>query len=507
MQRKNGYTRNGYIEYYIWGLFLLFLFFLAYKFPVVGDDWYALRVHITSFQELIENGVRHWNNVNGRWLGHMAVILSMSSKILCAAARSIIIWLIMILGYKNSGFKCKEGCLIVFLYILAVPKEIFSETYSWAAGFFNYVPPVLLIFLYLYLIRNEFSQKSRRYSAFKIIAAFAIGICSQLFIENVTIYVVILAVVINGFYIKRFKKISLITLAHLIGSFIDTFLMFLSPVYQTVAEGTDTYRTTPQGLSGLLETVKGNWAEISRYTVRGNTLLIFTVAVVCAYLLYRTKIHDRKIQLMKTVNSCVITGATAYFFISIFLEWDEKIGQYNFFFALDIFMTLLYIAGVLSTIAFYVKDKGKRERALFYLVSAVVLVGPLTVVTPIGPRCFYSSYIFTIIAFLNLIVYIINQEGWKLEEVFVPLCGLTFCVSLFYIYIFSNISDVEQERNSYIIEQMKNGETTVIIPEFPYSDYLHEPHGTKIGLEYYYKEAGDIQFEYMPYDEWNEFVS
>ena len=104
-------------------------------------------------------------------------------------------------------------------------------------------------------------------------------------------------------------------------------------------------------------------------------------------------------------------------------------------------------------------------------------------------------------------MYIINQEGWKLEEVFVPLCGLTFCVSLFYIYIFSNISDVEQERNSYIIEQMKNGETTVIIPEFPYSDYLHEPHGTKIGLEYYYKEAGDIQFEYMPYDEWNEFVS
>lgn len=159
MQRKKGYVRNGHTDYYIWGLFLLFLFFLAYKFPVVGDDWYALRVHITSLQELIENGARHWNNVNGRWLGHMAVILSMSSRILCAAVRAVIIWLIMILGYKNSGFKCKEGCLIVFLYILAVPKEIFSETYSWAAGFFNYVPPVLLVFLYLYLISTEFSRK------------------------------------------------------------------------------------------------------------------------------------------------------------------------------------------------------------------------------------------------------------------------------------------------------------------------------------------------------------
>lgn len=495
------------IGYFIWAGILLVLLALAYQFPVVGDDWYTTRVHIGSLKELIENGAKHWNNVNGRWLGHIAVILSMSSKVLCSIIRAFIIWMIMLLAYKNSGLKCKVGYLLVFLCILAVPKEIFSETYSWAAGFFNYVPPVLLILLYLFLIRNEWKQNTGRFGIFKGICAFLIGMCSQLFVENITIYVLLLSIVVSAFYIKKYKKVSFIAFGHTLGAITGTFLMFLSPVYRTVAEGTDTYRTAPQGLGGLLQTVRGNWTEVSRYTVRGNILLLFIVAVVCAYLLYRGSEQSRKINVLRMIDSCILVGTTAYFLSSMFLGWDEKIEAYTAFFVLDVFILLLYVVSVFITILFFVKDREKKAGCLFYLVSAFIQVSPLLAVTPIGPRCFYGSYIFTVVGFLHIIAYMIEQEGWNIDRAFAPFCILAFCVSFYYLYIFSNISDVEQERNAYIIEQMKKGETFIALPEFPYNDYLHDEHTWKIGLNYYYKEEKDIQFEYIPYSEWKAMVS
>lgn len=491
----------------IWGGFLLVLFGLAYKFPIVGDDWYATRVHIKSLEELIENGANHWNNVNGRWLGHIAVIMSMQYKPVCAVVRAAIICLIMVFAYKNSGFKAKEGYLIIFLYILAIPKEIFSETYSWAAGFFNYVPPVLLILIYLYLIKNEFKQKAEKYLIFRVCFSFLIGMCSQLFVENITVYVVIFSVVVTISYFIRFKRISMTALAHTLGSIAGTFIMFLSPVYRTVAEGTDTYRTAPQGITGMIQTIRGNWSEISKYSVRGNVLLIFTVSAVCIYLLYRENAQVKRLVRLRTINSCVIAGATAYFLSSIFLKWDEKIELYTAFFCLDVFIILLFAISVLTTIIFFVQNEEKKRTCLFYLFSAFVLVGPLLIVTPIGPRCFYGSYIFTVIAFLNIMSYIIDREQWELKKVFPAFCVLSFCVTVYYMYIFSNISEVEKERDVYISEQMQKGASVIVLPEFPYSDYLHEPHGWKIGLKYYYEKMGDIEFDYVPYSDWKSITS
>ncbi len=484
-------------------LFLGALFMIAYYFPLVGDDFYGIDDYITSVRSFIEWAVWHWENTNGRILGNTTVLLVMHSRIGRAFVRAFIIWLIMILVYQNSRIISKAGYLLSYLYVLAIPTAIFSETYSWTFGFFNYVPPVMLVLFYLVMVQKEFSKRTAKWKGLKIVGTFLLGVCSQLFMENVTIYVLIMSIAINIFYIRKEKRVSAVALFHTLGAAAGTLLMFSSPVYRTVTAGTDTYREAPDGIAGLFQAARENWCEISKYTVRGNILLLIMVLLICFWLLYKNaREKDIRTRILRTINSCILTGTSAYFFFANILEWDEKIEAYTAFFLLDVLMFVLFIISVMMTVILCVKETEQRSRSLFFLISAFVLVGPLLFVTPVGPRCFYASYIFTGLAFLNIVAYIIEQEHWNLRRLAAPACVLMACVTAYYLYIFFNIGEVEQERDSYIIERMQEGDTVIMVPEFPYSDYLHDPHGWKIGLKFYYEKQEDIEFCFIPYSEW-----
>lgn len=489
------------------GLLLIFwaaLFMIAYNFPLVGDDFYGIDDSITSVRSFIEWAAWHWENTNGRILGNTTVLLVMQSKFWRAFVRAAVIWLIMILVYQNSRIRSKTGYFLAYIYVLAIPAAIFSQTYAWAFGFFNYVPPVLLILFYLHMVQKEFTEVQARWRGIKTVCAFLLGICTQLFMENITVYVLIMTVWINIRQVRKFKKVSPVFLAHAIGAAAGAVMMFSSPVYRAVAAGSDTYRETPEGISGLFQAARENWHQISEYSIRGNTLLLILVLLVCAWLLYRRgRENNRKSDVFKTVITCNLTGTAAYFFIAGLLEWNEKIRLYTSFFLLDVFMLMLFIVSVLLTIVLYVKEEEYRDRSLFFLISAFVLTGPLLFVTPVGPRCFYASYIFTALAFFNIVAYIIEQEHWELKRAAAPACVLAACVTAYYMYIFFNIGDVEQERDAYIAGRMQEGDSVIMVPEFPYSDYLHDPHGWKIGLKFYYEEPEDIEFCFVPYSEWS----
>lgn len=484
--------------------FLVVSFVIAYNFPIVGDDFYGTHDFITSVRSFFELAYWHWNNTNGRSLGNTTVILVIHSKFLRAFVRAVIIWIIIILTYKNSKIKSRTGYLVSFLYVLAIPMEIFSETYSWAYGFFNYVPPVMLVLLYLYMVQYEFEHKLEKYQIPKVIIVFLIGMCNQLFMENVSIYVLVMSVTMNIWYARLYKKPSLTMAGHTVGVVIGTILMFSSPVYRTVINATDTYRETPKGMAGIFMMIRENWCEVSRYAIRGNILLLLTVTCLCFWLLYRENTEqDKKYKVLRLVNGCTLTMTTAYFLsATLFLEWDQKIELYTAFFLLDFLMFVLFIVSVLICISLFVYHKEQKFRILFWLISAFVLAGPLLIVSPIGPRCFYASYIFTVIAVFSIMEYIIESEQWDIKKISVYLCVLTVCVAGYYVYVFENIGQVEQERDMYIVERMQEGDSLITVPEFPYSEYLHDPHGWKIGLKYYYDKQEDIQFCFVPYDEW-----
>ena len=140
--------------------------------------------------------------------------------------------------------------------------------------------------------------------------------------------------------------------------------------------------------------------------------------------------------------------------------------------------------------------------ALLFLLAAPIVGMPLWFVSPIGPRCFYAAYIFLVKATVNLISYVLNNSDIDIRAFkHIPVM-LFICVCSYYLFIFAKIAYTEDLRINHIKEQMENNETVITLPEFPYSNYLHDSNSQKIGVYFYYEKANDIQFKYIPLKEW-----
>lgn len=78
---------------------------------------------------------------------------------------------------------------------MIAPSSLYREVYSWTPGYMNYLMPVLLIFTILYILqKNLISNKDvkNKYIFFVII----LGVCSQLFMEHITIYMTIMSLIL-----------------------------------------------------------------------------------------------------------------------------------------------------------------------------------------------------------------------------------------------------------------------------------------------------------------------
>lgn len=125
----------------------LALFFLFSLFPVTGDDWFreALGRTIHSAGDLIREVAYRWSTNNSRILGNVLAYSSGSRPVLREALRASITLGVILLGAKCSGLFSLRGVFLMTACVLALPRAMFAQIYPWAAGFFNYVPPVMLL--------------------------------------------------------------------------------------------------------------------------------------------------------------------------------------------------------------------------------------------------------------------------------------------------------------------------------------------------------------------------
>ena len=80
--------------------------------------------------------------------------------------------------------KCEQKLLfiiITFTLSIIIPSSIYSETYGWFAGFYNYIPSSIVSLLFYILLYIYFMVRKKRVS---IIFGFLIAcLFGQLFIE------------------------------------------------------------------------------------------------------------------------------------------------------------------------------------------------------------------------------------------------------------------------------------------------------------------------------------
>ena len=488
---------------------LLFAAFSALfsLFPYTGDDWaWGSQIGLDRLASWFEN-------YNGRYFGNLLVMVLTRSKIvnvLLTAASMAAFCLLPKLFVKSEKFlPYALGALFFFL----IPQNMRVQVVVWTAGFYNYVPPIVLIFLYLVLVRNVFDDEEPKYGKVALIVSPVIGIGAALFMENVTLYNLVAAAAIVAIAYLRFRKVYPVHLAYLAGSIAGAAMMFANSAYGTIAQGGDEYRSSVLD-QGLIGTIANNMNVIVRSLFLDNLAAwgILTLLCLICYGQYLRSGTGKKICHlavgvhllcggMLVAKSCcrdwlffVNTGAAITLTILLFAA-----------------MAVGYCLSALVLVFFCVDDRKTRLRVLFLLLSIPVLAAPLLVVNPVGERCLFASYMMLAAASVALLVYVMDRVriSAAAQKALVAVI-LAVCVVLMgmLVNIYRTVHQYDVLRNEYVRKQVDAGYKTVMMSRLPHEDQVWCSVPENLWAERYKLFHGidpDVEFELLEpakFDEW-----
>ena len=264
---------------------------------------------------------------------------------------------------------------------------------------------------------------------------------------------------------------------------------------RAVADG---YRTILSG--GLIRQIATNYFHnIYLYGFRDNTILNLCLLSVCAvavFLMYRNNLKVRGyVKVCFFLFTCYVLYAL---FISLYVSTSR--GIYAIVIdGIFAFLALFFLYLLSFTIGKSSGDKNIQFSIYYTLLSIVLIIAPLFIVNPIGPRCFISSYIYFILLLCLLIKScksgiiksgIINTMQRSMRT----LCLVASC-AIFFVYfgMFLKIHNTDIDRIDYIQTQVAQGRNEVEILHFDYESYLWTATPEQGSIwEYRYKLFYDI---------------
>ncbi len=458
----------------ICGCALLFFGFLAYLFPYTGDDWAWGSIMGIQRLEIF------FDNYNGRYLGNFLVLAITRSKALKVVLMAISYFLSCWLCYKYSPNKKNATLLFAIFTFLLMPRPIFLQSVVWASGYANYVPSALLSVGYILIIRNITGQEIPKYPKLMFLATLIMGFCGAPFMENIALFNICLGFAVVGYCLIKFKKIYLTHISFLLGAIGGAVWMFSNTAYRSVATGEDTYRTAATGIEKIIEQAEINIKLICDNLVIENFVICIVITVLLSLLVAKLcKTSDSKPK--KYIANCLLVINI----VCIFLVVCKKLKAvsyhtctYSFKFFDSLWFTVI-ATGVFALTTFLITliciRRYEKFKILLPLYCIPVVVAPLLVVTPIGPRCFYISYLLTMVFAAGIFGYLTEdiQSGTSIMK---ALCGsLTVALllqAIFYISVFIPIYKYDTKRNEFAKLQSENKEETIVVCYLPNIGYV-----------------------------------
>lgn len=385
---------------------------------------------------------------------------------------------------------------------------VYREVYSWTAGYMNYLLPIVPLLLCL-LILMKLVYPNNKINITKFFILTILGFIAQLFMEHITIYMVILAMTFFILCYFKYRKNIKIAIGFFTSTIIGALIMFSNSGYRSVANSTDQYRSIAKGFKEIILKIISNVYEMARYIVIDNLILTIIIMILCIILISKN-IKNYKFQ--KTICKInIISSLITIIYISIInlietLDYSISFGSIEVY--LSILIALIFFINLIVTILISINNKKCKINILFYTLSIILLSFPLTIVSPIGVRCFFICYVFLVIIALDIIQYLKENNIFKfnkssLKKIFI----ITICLILANkIYIMTSIKHVYDERIKYINEKMIDNEYEIIIPELPFNSYIQNDSSEFLSQYYYYEKIGDIEFILKNYKEWKSEV-
>lgn len=478
-----------------------FLLVMSYGFPVTGDDWwfaptlgktYTLK---DKFESAVEVVSIHYRTTNGRLLGNFLVRLFSFSKVWRELFRCLIVLSILVLTFRLSGSRGLASWLACFALLIAMPARVVSQTYTWAAGFFNYVPPTLLVLLYFGFVQRLFCENLRRRSAGWTAALFLLGLSTQFFMENLSLGMCVFSGVMLIADWVRSKRPHPALLAHFAAVLAGCAVMLAAPGYRNV--GVEGYREVHSNLKDILATLQTNFRNLSSFLTVDNRLLIVPLCL-CGIAVCARSLSERPRRNRVPIACCLL-------YYAAFPLLCYGIGFFGrYYFLIDFAANLLFFTDLILTGVFCVSE----PKARFVLLAApgvfLVFISPLLAVTPVGAR---NAYFFDVLLVLiTMTLFRLAVRDLKPLRAAAPALILAACLLLCgNLWIHLRNGAAEDLRNQIVTQAMERGDRSITLPGYPYPSYIHGDSALDaLNSHYYYDYPGDISFHFVSYRQWIE---
>jgi len=434
-------------------LMFIFLLILSFLFIYTGDDWaWGSQIGIDRLHTF-------FHNYNSRYLGNIVVIILTRSNLLKTLSIAITSFSIIFLISKIVNPKRLDLLLLSFLLFLLTPKLIFREAISWTSGFANYTTSTLLVLIYLYYLKNIQTTKLKNDITLSTFFLFLLGLSTNLFIEHLTIYNLILSIFIIIYYYYKYHEFNKNLFAHLIGS-LSGFIIMFTNLTTTTGE-----RNIASNFIDTFMKICNNYFGIMYEELIYHNLILNFIFIILIFILMR---HQKITKLQKvsfgiSLSYVIYSLLNAIKNLNLFSTYTPHFeGIFTFIFALTTAFLLISLTS----------NKLLKQRLIFYLISIILIVSPLLFVSPIGSRCFFITYIFFSISIIELVNYLLPQKIIikKLNTLYLLLIPI-ICLRLLFIY--SNIYYENKVRLNSINDQIAHGQNIITISRFTYEDYIH----------------------------------
>lgn len=346
-----------------------------------GDDYIYGSFHIEGVKQFFQLNIFSYFSRNGRFLVNLlhssCLIFDRYLYVLLNPALIILVFLQMIKFIKLSSKESNETMYYVALGLMAtLPIGIKRETYYWIAGSFNYIIPLLLLFLSLnnYMIYIRSGKKKFYYILIAFLSAASMEQIGIILIAFFTLE-----------YLKRFcilkKQIKLYDVMY---------YLFLISGWLTVVLAPGTFQRAGNEQINLIQNMQ-TLLYNDFYSKSACNLMI--MLVVCYYI-WLQQSHYFSVRLVKTISGFCIVSLLSVNFTSSY----GKIQLYSLWLSI----TLIILETIIVGIYFWKLQKASWWNQLF--LAGFVSQIALSVSAIWGFRtalCWYSIIIIFILYTIN----------------------------------------------------------------------------------------------------------
>ena len=471
----------------VYAIFAVFYAWLAAQIPYTHDDWdWGLDV-----------GINQWlsASINSRYVGNFFEVIMARSEILktviMGAGFFLLPFIASGIAFSKTEANTHNGRVIGFVLcnvlILSMHRTIWQQTYGWVAGYANFGISAIFLLIVLKQFLHVFDDLSSQRNVFRprTIVLFLVCLASQLFIENIAIYLFLFSVLVNFIYWYRTKRFSWEYMAMLLAALIGLVLMFSSNIYSSLwstGEALGYRRLRVNSKTNIMAVIVGciyQMIELPYYLYAKNFPICITILILMTVLVLQKKSGEILSKILCCVVNCI---AIVCLVLSHLLVDGYLIISVAFFVIVSIELIILFR-----------REKRRLGRLLFVWVSPICIILPIVFTNEMGARLFFSTNSVLILFAILMLRFSFSFTSTKKKVCCAVLVCTLACALLFqYGTIYYSIGECKEQREKIIESALKTGADTIYLPEYPYPEYLWEPNPKEPKREVFFKEFYNI---------------